>query len=186
MLVDQSCLHGMKERDLDFYEQLLPPEDPLLDAVDLVHWESFLPVIEKYYSRDRVQPAINPLLMLKLEFLRYYRRLSDREVIARSRTDVLYRYFLQIPVDFRLPAPSSLVNFRGRLGVEGFQEVFDQLIATAREAGMVRDRLRLKDASHVIAKIAVPSALKLTSQIRDQILPWIARLDATAADLSGR
>ena len=89
MLVDQSWLHRMKDRDFDFYEQLLPAEDPLLDALDFIPWESFLPVIEKYYSRDRGQPAINPLLMLKLEFLRYYRRLSDREVIARSRTDVL-------------------------------------------------------------------------------------------------
>lgn len=182
MLVDHSWLHGMKEQDVDFYEQLLPAEDPLLDALELIPWESFLPAIESHYSPDVGQPAINPLLMLKLEFLRYYRRLSDREVIARSRTDVLFRYFLQIPVHFRLPAPTSLVNFRGRLGVDGFQQIFDELITAARQAGLVRDRLRLKDASHMIAKISVPSTIKLVAQIRDQLLFRIAKLEPNAAE----
>ena len=35
---------------------------------------------------------------------------------------------------------------------------------------MVKDRLRLKDASHVIANIAVPTTLGLVAQIRDQLL----------------
>jgi IS5 family transposase len=35
---------------------------------------------------------------------------------------------------------------------------------------LVRDRLRLKDASHVIANIAVPSTLALVAQIRDKLL----------------
>lgn len=35
---------------------------------------------------------------------------------------------------------------------------------------MVKDRLRLKDASHVIANIAVPSTLALVAQIRDELL----------------
>ncbi len=94
----------------------------------------------------------------------------------------LYRYFLQIPVHYRLPAPTSLVNFRGRLGVDGFQEVFNQLISAARQAGMVRDRLRLKDASHMIAKIAVPSTLKLLAQVREKVLAGMGDLEPASAD----
>ena len=123
MLVDESWLYGIKQSDIEYYQQLLPREDPLIDALELIDWDSFLPVVQQYYCAEKGQPAINPLLMLKLEFLRYFRRLSDREVISRSRTDVVCRYFLQIPVRFRLPAPTSLVNFRGRLGTEGFQKV---------------------------------------------------------------
>ena len=133
MLVDRPWFDRMKDEDFEFYERLLPAEDPLLDALEEIPWDSFLPIIASYYSSDRGQPAIDPLIMLKLEFLRYFRRLPDREVISRARTDVLYRYFLQIPVRYRLPAPTSLVNFRGRLGVDGFQEVFNQLISAARQ-----------------------------------------------------
>ena len=182
MLVDRPWFDRMKDEDFEFYERLLPAEDPLLDALEEIPWDSFLPIIASYYSSDRGQPAIDPLIMLKLEFLRYFRRLPDREVISRARTDVLYRYFLQIPVRYRLPAPTSLVNFRGRLGVDGFQEVFNQLISAARQAGMVRDRLRLKDASHMIAKIAVPSALKLLAQVREKVLASMDDLEPASAD----
>jgi hypothetical protein len=40
----------------------------------------------------------------------------------------------------------------------------------AREAGLVKDRLRVKDASHVIANIAVPTTLALMAQARDKLL----------------
>lgn len=177
MLVDQSRYYVAKERDREFYEQLLPREHPLLDALELIPWDSFTPLLESYYCPDKGQPAIPPLLLLKLEFLRYWARLSDRVVIARAQTDVCFRWFLQIPVRCRLPDPTILVSFRGRLGVEGFKKIFDQLIAFARQAGLVRDRLRLKDASHVIAKIAVPSTLKLLAQLRSQMLEEVAQID---------
>ena len=40
----------------------------------------------------------------------------------------------------------------------------------ARAHGLVKDRLRIKDATHVIADIAVPSTLALVAQIRDKLL----------------
>ena len=109
-------------------------------------------------------------MMLKLEYLRYHHTLSDRQVIDRATTDVAFRFFLQVNVHAKLPDPSSLCRFRGRLGKEGFRAVFEKVVATAREHGIVKDRLRLKDASHVIADIAIPSTLSLVAQIRDKLL----------------
>ena len=181
MLVDRSRRFVAKQQDLEFYEHLLPQEHPLDDALRLIPWDSFTPLLESSYSPDLGQPAIPPLLFLKLEFLRYYQHLSDREVIARAVTDVAFRWFLQIPVGCTLPHPTSLVYFRGRLGVEGFKKVFDQLVTLARQAGLVRDRLRLKDASHVIAKIAVPSTMKLLARLREQMLDEIRKIDSVVA-----
>lgn len=169
MLADRPWLYVMRDSDYEFYAQLLPRDHPLLDALELIPWDSFTPLLRQYYSLNHGQPAIDPLLMLKLEFLRYFCRLSDREVISRCQTDVVYRYFLQVPVFLKMPASTSLVNFRGRLGVDGFQKVFDHLITIAREMGLVRDRLRLKDATHIIAKIAVPHTLKLFAQLREKL-----------------
>jgi IS5 family transposase len=108
--------------------------------------------------------------MLKLEYLRYHYRLSDRQVIDRATTDMAFRCFLHIDVDGPLPVPSSLSYFRGRLGTDGFRKVFEQVVHQARGHGLVRDRLRLKDASHVIADIAVPTTLGLVAQARDKLL----------------
>jgi IS5 family transposase len=110
------------------------------------------------------------VLLLKLEYLRYHYNLSDRQVIARAKTDVALRYFLQVNQYDRLVDPSELCYFRGRLGRKGFHKVFNQVVRTAREYGLVKDRLRLKDASHVIANIAVPTTLALIAQVRDKLL----------------
>jgi hypothetical protein len=95
--------------------------------------------------------------MLKLIYLGYHHNLSDRQVIARAETDLAFRYFLQIPLHWGLPDPGSLCIFRGRLGSKGFRKVFHQVVQTARQHGVVRDRLRIKDATHVIANIALPT-----------------------------
>ena len=178
MLTDMSWRFDLDEHDRKFYDQLLPQEHPLLDAVEKIDWDAFIPDLEAFYCRDKGQPAFPPLLMFKLEFLRYFCRLSDREVITRSQSDVVFRVFLQIPVRCRLPDASLLTKFRGRIGVQGFKNLFNRLVACARQANLIRDRLRLKDGSHVIANIAVPSTLTLVAQLRDKLIASIGCIDS--------
>lgn len=159
----------------------MPREHRLIDADEFIPWDAFVEELESHYSGRLGQPPILPLLILKIEYLRYLYRLSDREVIARAQTDVAFRWFLGIPVQCRLPDPTVLVRFRGRLGSKGFNAIFDRLVAEAREQGLVRDRLRLKDASHVIAKIAVPSTLQLLAQLRERMLAAIENIDPAIA-----
>ncbi len=176
MLRDEAWLYEMTEFDHQVFHAVIPVNHELTKALECIDWEGFRETLESYYSPNLGQPAIDPVRMFKLEFLRYQHRLSDRQVIDRATTDMSYRYFLQVGVGYRLPDNSLLSRFRGRLGAEGFQEIFQKLVAMAREQGLVKDRLRLKDASHVIANIAVPTTLKLIAQGRDQLLeaatPW--------------
>ncbi len=69
-----------------------------------------------------------------------------------------------------MPAPSLLSQFRTRLGVERFTQVFHEILRQARVQGLVKDRLHLKDATHLIANSALPSALRLVAQTREQVL----------------
>lgn len=50
------------------------------------------------------------------------------------------------------------------------RQVFDGVVARARAAGLVKDRLRLKDATHVSANIAIPSTIRLIAQTRQRML----------------
>ena len=181
MLDERRWRYGLKQQDVEFYERLLPAEHKLLDALEAIAWESFTADLESFYCPDRGQPATPPLLLLKLEFLRYFYHLSDRQVIERAATDVMFRWFLQIPVACPLPVSTVLVKFRGRLGAEGFKKVFDRLVAEARRANLVRDRLRLKDATHVIARVAVPTTLKLLAQLRERMLAQVEGIDPEVA-----
>ena len=169
MLCDLAPLR-MSEFDQGVYRTVVRPDHYLRKVLQVVPWDDFYEVLAPYYSADQGRPAEPPVLMLKLEYLRYHHNLSDREVIDRAKTDLAFRCFLQVPLRWRLPDPSSLCIFRGRLGTQGFRQVFNQVVHTAREHGVVKDRLRIKDATHVIANIAVPSALALVAQTRDKLL----------------
>jgi transposase len=177
-----NILFRITDYDQAIYAQVLREQSPLLDALETIHWDALDAQLRPSYCPDRGQPAYPPLLMFKLELLRYFFRLSDRQVICRAKTDLLFRYFLQIGITSPLPDPTSLVRFRGRLGAEGFARMFDQLVAQARDAGLVRDRLRIKDASHVIANVAVPTTLKLLAQLRDKMLAAIEAVDPAIAE----
>jgi len=178
MLCEHYYQPHLSEFDLQVFRAVVPPDHYLRRAQQAIPWDSFYDVLAPAYRADFGRPADSPVMMLKLEYLRYHDSLSDRQVMDRAQTDLAYREFLQLGLNEPLPDPSLLCYFRGRLGVDGFRKVFRHVIAYAREQGLVKDRLRLKDASHVIANIAVPSTLALVAQIRDQLLAAAETFDS--------
>jgi transposase len=160
----------LTEFDVRAFEAYVPPDHFLRKALLVIPWDSFQDKLESYYSVDLGRPPELPVLMLKLEYLRYQYQLSDRQVILRAQTDLAFRYFLQVDMHHPLPDPSSLCRFRGRLGEKGFCEVFDLVVGSARHNGLVRDRLRIKDATHILADIHIPTTLALVAQTRDRLL----------------
>jgi transposase len=169
-MLDDSLIPPLSKWDLEIFGIVVPEDHYLRNVASVIPWDDFRDLLAPYYCQDMGRPSILPVVMLKLEYLRYHHNLSDRQVIARAETDLAFRWFLQYPLQWPLPDPSSLCIFRGRLGRDGFRQVFDQVVGVAREKGVVKDRLRLKDATHVIANIAVPSALALVAQTRDKLL----------------
>lgn len=158
------------EFDRSVYRKVVPRDHYLRRVAQAVHWEGFREKLASYYSQDMGRPAEDPVVMLKLLYLSYHHNLSDRQVIERAETDLAFRWFLQYPLTWDMPDPSSLCIFRGRLGVKGFREIFRQVVREARAHGVVKDRLRIKDATHVIGNLAVPTALALVAQTRDKLL----------------
>lgn len=127
-------------------------------------------VVEKFYRIDFGCPGLEPILLIKLELLMYHDNLSDTQVFTKAETDLAYRWFLGLGRDDHLPDVSTLGKFRARLGSEGHAAVFHALLQQARQHGLVKDRLRIKDATHVIADIAVPAGLTLIAQARNRLL----------------
>jgi transposase len=174
----------ISDYDLDVYERVLPSRSFLLDALDVIPWRQFQQQLEKYYSPGTEgQPEYPPLILLKLELLCHLHGIGRQKAIERATSDLHWKYFLGLPIDAILPDQSTLCVFRKRIGVEGFKDVFDELVGVARDKGLVADRLRFKDATHIYADIAVPSALGLFSQLRQRMLKAVSRFDPAAAEV---
>src|SRR5260370_40632087 len=108
--------------------------------------------------------------MLKLDLLSIQFRLSDRELMRVAQVNVAYRLFLDIGCDTTLPHHTTMTYFRDRVGAETLRKIFHGVLGQARERGIVGDRLRLKDATHIIANIAIPSTIRLVAETRDHLL----------------
>lgn len=158
------------EIDTLVFAKLVPPDHYLRRVKQLIDFERFRDLVADCYSPAMGRTAQDPVRMIKLALLQFHYNLSDREVIATAQVNVAFRFLLDLSLESPLPVPSLLSQFRTRLGTERYQGLFDQLVTQAREYGLIRDRLRLKDATHVLANIAVPSTLRLVAQTRQRLL----------------
>jgi transposase len=150
---------------------LVVPEDHYLRQVrHHIDFERFRLRLSEPYSPDQGRPSIDPVRMLKILFLCFHYKLSDHAVLARAATDMAFRWFLDLGLQEDLPHPTCATYFRKRIGDERFTQVFQELVTVAREKGLVRDRLRLKDATHLFAAAADLTPLAVAAQVRDRLL----------------
>ena len=158
------------EIDQLVFDQLVPPDHYLRQVHQAIDFERFRDQVKDCYSESMGRTAKDPVRLIKLEFLQAHYTLSDREVVAQAQVNVAFRWFLGLSLESRLPVASLLSQFRTRLGSERHQRLFDQVVTQAREHGLMYDRLRLKDATHIVANIAVPTTLALVAQVRQRLL----------------
>jgi transposase len=168
-MLTATCLLPLVDAERQLFLEVVPEDHFLRRLLHTVDFEQFRPLLESAYEGFG-RPPLDCLFMLKLELLARHYRLSDREVITATRFNIAYRLFLGISLKSPLPHPTLLTYFRQRVGPERLQQVFDNVVTQARRLGLVKDRLRLKDATHVLANIAVPSTILLVANIRDRLL----------------
>jgi transposase len=152
------------------FGKLIPTDHYLRRLKAAIDFEPLRALVADCYAVGMGAPAEDPVRMLKLSLLQFQYDLSDSQVLRQAQVNVAFRFFLDLSVESALPVPSLLSQFRTRLGEERFTRVFNEILRQARAQGLVKDRLRLKDATHLIANIAIPSTLRLVAQTREQLL----------------
>ena len=165
--------------DLQVFETYVPADHFLRRLKDAIDFAPVRPLVADCYSPNQGRGATDPVCLLKFSLLQFHYDLSDDNVMRQAQVNLAFRFFLDLSATTKLPEPSLLSQFRTRLGTERFQKIFDEILRQARAAGLVKDRLRLKDATHLIANLAVPSTIRLVAQAREQLL---AAAESFAAD----
>src|SRR6476659_9654944 len=158
------------EMDLVVFEKLIPADHYLRRLKAAIDFEPCRALVADCDAAGMGAPAEDPVRLLKLSLLQFQYDLSDSQAVRHAQVNVAFRFFLDLSLDSPLPVPSLLSQFRTRLGVERFTRIFNEILRQARAQGLVKDRLRLKDATHLIANIAIPSTLRLVAQTRAQLL----------------
>src|SRR5262249_23747634 len=157
------------ELDQRIFADLVPEDHYLRRVAAVIDFERFRATLEQGYSTSMGRPGIDPIRMLKLAFLSFHYRLSDRSVIQRARTDVAFPLFPGLCPPDPLPHPTDAPYFRRR-HAERLTQTFQELLGIAREHDLISDRLRLKDATHIFADAAQVTPLQLAAEVRERLL----------------
>ncbi len=153
-------------QDLEIFAKLVPATHYLRRLKQAVDFEALRPALASAYAAGLGRPGYDPVRLLKLGLLGFHYDLSDEALLAQAQVNVAGRCFLDLSLDSPLPHASVLTYFRRRLEGARGAAIFQAVVAQARAAGLVKDRLRLQDATHLVANSAVPSALRLVAAAR--------------------
>jgi transposase len=170
VMLKSSQAVSLLEPDRRVFDLLVAKDHYLRQVRERIDFERFRARLVEAYSPNLGRPAVDPVFMLKVLFLGFHYKLSDRQVMERTKTDVAFRWFLDLGMHESVPHHTEGTYFRQRIGVERFQAIFQELVGLAREHGLVKDRLRLKDSTHMIADAAEMTPLALVAQVRNRLL----------------
>ncbi len=134
------------------YEELIPGDHLLRKLAAAVDFSFVSELVGDCYCPDNGRPSWDPLVLFKVVFLQFLYDLSDREVEDQINLHLACKWFAGLQPEETAPDHSTISRFRSRLGPEKFQEIFNDIIQRAREAGLVSDRLCIIDATHLQAK----------------------------------
>ena len=138
---------------MDFAQGLLNSlvnqNQPLLLILRLIDLSFVYGLLKPYYSSSgEGHPPYDPEMMFRIVFIAHFEGLSYREVVSRLEHDLLYRTFVGWWKPGH-PHHSTLSRFLTRVGCEPIAEVLNTVVAQARTAGIITDRLSAIDSTIV-------------------------------------
>lgn len=118
---------------------------------------------------DRGRPGIPPETLLKALLLQcLYTIRSERELCRRLKTDLLFRWFLDLQPSDDVFDHSVFTHNRERLSEHGItQKFFDQVVKQAIEAGLTSDEHFTVDGSLIQSHASLKSLKKIEREASD-------------------
>lgn len=135
------------------YDELIPTDHLLRKLTAAVDLSFVSDLVSDCYCPDNGRPSWDPLVLFRVVFLQFLYDLSDREIEEQVNLNLACKWFAGLGPQERAADHSTLSRFRSRLGPEKFQQIFNEIIAQAREAGLVTERLQIIDATHLQAEV---------------------------------
>ena len=147
---------------VSLWESLLPAEvlrlpeqlarvDALLD--DPAFFAPFVP----FFSLTAGRPSTPMECYLRMMFLKFRYRLGFESLCAEVSDSITWRRFCRIPLDGKVPHPTTLMKLTTRCGSAAVDGLNEALLAKAAEAKLLRTGRLRADTTVVPANVAYPT-----------------------------
>ena len=133
----------------------LPEELARVDALldDPVFFAPFAPFFDPRLGR----PSTPMEVYLRLMFLKFRHRLGYESLCREVTDSITWRRFCRIPLDGRVPHPTTLMKLTTRCGTTAVEGCNEALLAKAAQAKLLRTTRLRADTTVVPADVAYPT-----------------------------
>ena len=134
----------------DLYDIVVPKDHQLRLINDLIDFSFVYNELVSKYVLDKGRRAEDPIRLFKYLLLKVIYDLSDEDVVAHSRYDMSYKYFLGMMPEEDVIHSSTLTKFRKlRLkDVELLDMLIGKTVEIAIEKGIIKSNTIIVDATH--------------------------------------
>jgi len=168
---------------VSLWESLLPEEvlrlpgelarvDVLLD--DPVFFAPFVPL----FSLTAGRPSTPMECYLRMMFLKFRYRLGFESLCAEVSDSITWRRFCRIPIDGKVPHPTTLMKLTSRCGSAAVDGLNEALLARAAEAKLLRTSRLRADTTVVPANVCYPADSGLLAKAVRRIAATGRRIQA--------
>lgn len=140
-------------------DELVPQSDVLRRVERLVDWEFVRETARPFYS-EFGRPGVDPVVLVKVFLVAAIRGIdSMRETLRVAEVDLAIRRFLGYGLTERLPhhATFSYAQCVRFASSSVFEQLFNQVLASCRDAGLLDGTRLIVDGTHVEANAALKS-----------------------------
>jgi IS5 family transposase len=177
--------------EASLWEAVLPEEvlrlseelarvDALLD--DPAFFAPFVPFFDPRVGR----PSAPMEVYLRLMFLKFRYRLGYESLCREVSDSITWRRFCRIPLDGRVPHPTTLMKLTTRCGDAAVEGCNEALLAKAAEAKLLRTSRLRADTTVVPADVAYPTDSGLLAKAIRRIAATGRRIQAAGGALRTR
>jgi IS5 family transposase len=146
--------------------------DALLD--DPAFFAPFVPHFDPLIGR----PSTPVECYLRLMFLKFRYRLGYESLCAEVSDSIAWRRFCRIPIDGRVPHPTTLMKLTGRCGEEAVAGLNEALWAKAAQAKLLRTARVRADTTVIAANVAYPTDAGLVAKAVGKLVRTVRRVQA--------
>ena len=130
----------------ELYDILISKDNFWKQLNEMVDFSFVIESLKDKYSSTMGRTCEDVIRMFKYLLLKNYFKLSDRGLIERTKTDMLFKYFLGYdPEETKLIDPSLLTVFRRERLVDNDTNLMDKLINKTVEIALEKGLIKVKN-----------------------------------------
>lgn len=158
------------------------PQDHLLRKINkLVDFSFIYDELKDKYCHTNGRNAVHPIRIFKYLLLKTIYKLSDVDLIERTKVDMSFKFFLEMAPEDDVIDPSLLAYFRRkRLEDEDLLDtLINKTVEIALEKGVIRSKSVIVDATHTSSRYNQTSPVEVLRNRSKKVRKMIYTIDET-------